>query len=655
MINHKTLKRLEGSEGSGLALAIAIIPENERPEEIYDLLPKKRKVPVGIVGDATLYLVVAKKLIKYKVYDDAIEKVYEGIHLAEKWNIDYLKVDLYTTLVNVYRLKTKFKSIIKVTDKAIEYTETNEQKIILYELNSDALVSLNMIDEAFRKKSEMFDLIGFKFNYTKPEIGNLKSIYYALEEISEEWQLALIRLAKGFAELCLFKCPNKVPDVVLAEVSLTLKYGWSPLALCTFIDYAILLFVFFGEFEEGYRIAKQAVDLIEETKDSGLSIVSVLGGFFAIFYPWKHPLRESLIPLKRAVESGLEEGDFMLTNAYSLARIDHLTILGTKLEELKRENLESLETFKKMKLPYSFDNTNIYLQMILNLQGESERTTELKGFYFDESNLEKIHNPIHRYMFFLVKTILFYLFDEPQKAVESAKSAELYSGSMLKYVVTAQLAFYKLLSLLACPNSTKEEIEPGLKQLEKWAKDCPSNFEHWYQLANAEWLRIQRCFREAMQHYERAIALAEEQERIQDAALANKLKGKFHLQQGENEDAEKHLKAAHAVFVRWGAVAVAQKMEEEYPCLRVPDFNTDLAQAICIKLIDGDSLINGDSSRMKNIKKMLSRIVSSTYYPTTKKLVLVAESKVAAALLAPYLATIQGQELQDVTVILKLA
>lgn len=639
MTKYNTLKRIESS----IKFVISLIPEDERPEGINELLPQPRKIPVEVVSDISLYLVSAQRLIKRKDYETAIAQLYIAIDLIKEWDAKDLKVDLYTTLSNAYRLKTNFQKIIEVTDKALDYVETNEQRIIVCELNADSLTSLNQIDKAFEKITELFKSINFDFNQNSPEIVDLNFIYY-LPEASEEWHLALMRLVKSFSELCVFKCPEKIPSVIFAEIELILKYGKSPLTLSACADYALYLFLFLGEFERGYKIAKQAVSIIEYEKDNNLSIAAVLGVFYALFFPWKHPLKKSVSPLEKAFRAGIETGDFMLANAYGLSRIDHLQILGTNLEELKQENLESLCNFKKMNLPYSFDNTNIYLEMIENLKGESEYRTKLRGIYFNESDLLKVQNPIHRYMFYLVKTILFYLFNEPQKAIKSAETAQVYSASMLKYVVIAQLAFYKLLALLACPENKTEEIERGLKQLQEWASRCPDNFGHWHALAQAEWLRIQYQCNEAKEYYARSIDLAKEQERVQDAAIANELAGKFYLQQGQHKIAETHLIAAHAGFLDWGATAVAQRMEREYDCLKDFDLNTDFAQAICNRIETGCS---------EDVRKILSRFAVLTYNPATQQVELLVKTKVAAAILAPHLESLQRHSL--VKIVLKIS
>ncbi len=642
MTDYNTYERIENY----LPSIIALLPETERAKYVNELLPQRRKVPIEIISNTSFYLVTAQYLVENKDYEAAILQAQEGINLISEWDANFLKVDLHAVLSNAYRLKTKFKIIINITKEALKYADTHQQKIIIYELNSDSLKSINDLDGAYKKIKDLFDLIDFKFNYPEPNINNLDFIY-DLPEVpkKKEWIHSLMRLVKSFGELCVFKCPEKLPSVALAEIGLVFQYGKSPLALSSCIDYALYLFLFLDELERGYKIAKQAVEIIQTEQDN-LSTAAVLGIFFSLFLPWKESLAKSIIPLKEASRAGIEKGDFFSANIYALARIDHLTILGKSLEELERENFECLRTFRDMNLPYSCDNTNIYLQMIANLKGDSQHRTRLNGVHFNESDLESIQNPIHKYMFHLVKAFLAILFREPGKAIEAAQNAQKYSDSMLKYAVTAQLVFFRLLASLSCTKGQKAEIEDDLERLQKWSFDAPENFAHWYCLVQAEYLKEQKRNDEAKHYYLRSIALAEDQGRTQDVALSHELTGRFYLNLGEQELAKQHLTQAHAGFCRWGATAVAQRMEEEYTCLNHLNLSANFSQVVCDKI-----LVESSEMLKRTIKRTVARL---NYNQATQEIEVIVKQQSDAKMMRIYLPSLQKQSPEGTKVTLKI-
>ena len=640
MTDYNTFERIKAS----LPFAINILPESKQSKYISAILPPKRTTPIEIVSNASIYLMTTRYLIKNEDYDAAIEQGKKGIELISGWDTNFLKVDLHAEISKAYRLKTNFKIIIEIASEAIKYADKDEQKIILYELHADSLKSINDLDGAYRKTDELFEKIKFKFNYPDPNISNLKFLS-SLQDApkDEEWIHSLNRSVKSYGELCVFKCPEKLPSIAFAEVGLVFQYGKTQLALSAFVDYALCLSLFLGKFERGYKIAKQAAE-ISQNNQNNFSTSAVLGTFYSLFFPWKEPLAKSIISLERASKAGIEKGDFFSANIYALARIDHLTILGKNLDELEEENLECLKTFQKLNFPYSCNNTNIYLQMISNLKGESKNKTKLDGVHFQESNLESIHNPIHRYMFHLVKTILFYLFGNPHEANESAKEAEKYSDSMLKYVVIAQLTFFRILSLIACPDSDKKEVDKNLRKLQKWAFDAPENFSHWVCLVQAEYLQHEHQNDEAKLYYLRSIALANQQGRTQDAALANELTGRFYLKMGDDELAKQHLFQAHEGFCKWGATALAQRMEEKYECLKPLNLSANFSQTICKKILSESS---------EKVKRIIeSSRAELIYNQANGEIEVTVNNTTNANLVKPYITSIKIPE--EMTIALKI-
>ncbi|WP_242045823.1 MULTISPECIES: PAS domain S-box protein [unclassified Calothrix] len=110
--------------------------------------------------------------------------------------------------------------------------------------------------------------------------------------------------------------------------------------------------------------------------------------------------------------------------------------------------------------------------------------------------------------------------------------------------------------------------------MQKWAEHAPMNYLHKFHLVEAEKARVLGQFFEAEEFYERAIALAAENEFIQEEALAYELAAKHYLARGRSKIAQTYMKEAHYCYDRWGATAKVKDLEKRYPQL----LNTNLVR-----------------------------------------------------------------------------
>ena len=80
--------------------------------------------------------------------------------------------------------------------------------------------------------------------------------------------------------------------------------------------------------------------------------------------------------------------------------------------------------------------------------------------------------------------------------------------------------------------------------MQNWAHHAPMNYLHKWHLVEAERYRVLGEVVEAMDAYDRAIALARENEYLQEEALANELAAKFHLANNRITIAKAYLQEA---------------------------------------------------------------------------------------------------------------
>ncbi|MCP4296401.1 MAG: response regulator, partial [Proteobacteria bacterium] len=99
-------------------------------------------------------------------------------------------------------------------------------------------------------------------------------------------------------------------------------------------------------------------------------------------------------------------------------------------------------------------------------------------------------------------------------------------------------------------------------QLKKSAHCAPMNFQHKYDLVEAEMNRVSGDFTLALKGYQNAISGAQESGYIQDEALANELVAKMYLESSDGKVATIYLQEARKLYKQWGAFAKVIFLEE---------------------------------------------------------------------------------------------
>jgi serine phosphatase RsbU (regulator of sigma subunit) len=103
--------------------------------------------------------------------------------------------------------------------------------------------------------------------------------------------------------------------------------------------------------------------------------------------------------------------------------------------------------------------------------------------------------------------------------------------------------------------------------MKKWAYHAPMNYQHKYDLVEAERARVLNRDADAMEYYDRAIAGAKENEYVNEEALALELTAKFYLEKGREKIAQVYMMDARYAYLRWGAMAKVKDLDERYPQL----------------------------------------------------------------------------------------
>jgi PAS domain S-box-containing protein len=161
-------------------------------------------------------------------------------------------------------------------------------------------------------------------------------------------------------------------------------------------------------------------------------------------------------------------------------------------------------------------------------------------------------------------------------AVDASSKAQPLLSTSMSLLETAEYHFYGALARavswdVAAAGERQRHLEALAahhQQLEIWAENCPENFENRAALVGAEIARIEGRALDAMDLYERAIRSARANGFIQNEALANELASRFYAARSLEKTAHVYLQDARYCYLRWGADAKVQQLEEMHPHLR---------------------------------------------------------------------------------------
>jgi len=183
-----------------------------------------------------------------------------------------------------------------------------------------------------------------------------------------------------------------------------------------------------------------------------------------------------------------------------------------------------------------------------------------------------------RFVLGLVKTISSYLFKDYASSCKFAQSLLKYSQAENSWQTSVQYAFYYSLACLALyptagdrlQREYLERVAANQQKMKIWAYHAPMNFQHKYDLVDAEKARVLDQALLAMELYDRAISGAREQGYIQEEALAYELAAEFYLALGREEIAASYMKKSHYCYGCWGATAKVKDLESRYRQLLSP-------------------------------------------------------------------------------------
>ncbi|MDJ1182466.1 trifunctional serine/threonine-protein kinase/ATP-binding protein/sensor histidine kinase [Roseofilum casamattae] len=577
--------------------------KSERDDRIFDIVNQLNIGRELILRQiernelARLNLQAGNKAKASTAYNSALEYLKTGIELlaSESWQTEYkLTLALYTEATESSYLNAEFEAAENYSDRVLEQVEDILDAIKIYDLKIQKNIAEENAFEALEIGLQALNCLGMSrdeiIDYGKveillPTIEELEKI----PEMTDPYQLALMQLLVSITTAALSVDPELLSSVVATQVHISLASGNSNWTAFSYAWYGAILCADFEYIEKGDRSAKLAMYLLEKFETASLKS-QVFNLVYQLIEPWKNHLNQCLIPLLDGFKFGIENGDLIYASYNSVDYCINLLLNGHNLEDLLQKQTFYIDFFQKKKIGYTINIMNVCKQFNLNLQGMVEDVCKLTGEAMDEelllSRLPEINDTWALFILHIVKEILLYLFgDYAESAVQSVR-AEEYTSSVGGWIPISVHNLYDSLSLLALyPNANNIDKQQYLKKVAanqekmlRWAKHAPMNYQHKYDLVEAELHRALDNKTEAIALYDRAIAGAKENGFVQEEALANELAAKFYLDwgfdsaqpNGKEKIGRVYMTDAYYGYSHWGAKAKIDQLEAQYPQLLAP-------------------------------------------------------------------------------------
>lgn len=365
------------------------------------------------------------------------------------------------------------------------------------------------------------------------------------------------------------------PIVVAKIVQTSLKYGHSRESAQGYSTYGFLMCCF-GNYRLGDEFGSLALELSDQFNYPALNCknYTVVGG---LIYPWVKPLTASDPILTEGYKAGWLSGEFQYIGYILQFQAIRLFCRGTHLPQAWTEVSNFLAVTQETQNQWATDNILGFKIGSANLLGntadkytfEADEISELA--YLSSCEEHQSWQGICYYK--IVKFSILYLYGAFTEAINLAPDIANLIPTITGNLIVGDYNFYHSLTLAALYSSASSselalylhQLEANQTQMKIWAENCPETFQHKFLLVAAEMARISGQDLEAMELYDRAIALASEQEFIHQEALANELAAKFWWNKGKEDFAAVYLKKAHYKYQLWGAIRKVEELVKQYP------------------------------------------------------------------------------------------
>ncbi len=586
-------------------LLVRSIPPSEHDRYIFDIV-NQLNLGRSLITEqaeqrivAELNLLAGKKAKASAAYKHAFTYLHIGVKLLQgfdAWQHHYdLALEMYVEAAEAAYLSGNLDAKEHMVEVVLEHAKTLLDKIKVYEVQIQAHIAQNNPLEALHITLPVLKLLHIHLP-DKPEQSDIATILQEttaalqertietlqhLPEMQDPYKRAALRILSNIVSAAYNAAPDLLPHIVCTMVYLSITHGNASRSAIAYVYYGLILCGLVDDVDNGYQFGKLALSLVEQF-NARESEARTLVIFNYSIRPWKEHVRQTLDPLHQAYQRGLETGDLRFASLGASDYSLHLYLVGKELQGVEQYMESYSQAIVQLKQDIVLHKQQLLHQAVFNLLAHTEYPWSLSGAAYDEDRMLPLHLEANDRssicLLYFNKMLLCYLFEHYDDAVDHANSTERYLDGFAGSILIPLFHFYDSLAHLAIyadmPLSAQtriiEKVSANQKKMEKWARHAPMNYLHKHILVEAELDRIANRHGEAREHYDAAIARAQEHAYLNEEALACELAAHYYTRREHTKNAQTYMRQAHYAYVRWGAQAKVKDLETRYPYLLAP-------------------------------------------------------------------------------------
>ncbi|MEZ2276447.1 MAG: adenylate/guanylate cyclase domain-containing protein, partial [Microcoleus sp.] len=575
--------------------------EMEREEKLFDIV-EHLNLGQELIAQANerealaqLNLKAGQKARNSTAY--AASKVYLqiGIELLTDncWQSQYeLTLNLYVTAAEVAYLNADFDGMAQIAAEVLQAARTILDKVKTYEILITAQTAQNKMLEAIAVGRDALAQLGVELPNESEQVKidlALQSLTRQLQDRRIEELLNLpvmtdLQIQAAMPILGILwspiiqAMPSLTPLLSSTMVSLSLQFGNSPASTMGYLIHGVVLCSFLGDVKTGYGFGKLALNLLDRFNKPEFK-----SQIMAVFSSWIQHHQQALratIPIgKNGYMAGMETGDFLYAGYNLTVCFEGNLFGGLEIDTWEAELADYSAAFTQVKQYSAQTLLDMTWQTTKNFRETVSTPDCLIGQVYDETVMIPKYHQDNVFtaiaMVYTYKLMLAYFFGNYPAALGHIAQAKPYLMSVSGLIFFPIFHFYAALTHLALfstyPEIEQAEIfalvETHQITLHQWAQNAPMNHLHKWYLVEAEKQRVLGNKAEAIDLYDRAISLAQENQFLNEEALANELAAKFYLEWGKEKFAKIYMIDAYYGYVQWGATAKVKDLETRYPQL----------------------------------------------------------------------------------------
>lgn len=573
----------------------------EDDEQIFDVVNQLNKGADLISGKeekarlARLNLIAGKKAQASTAYQPAYRYLKKGIGLStdDCWESKYdFALSLYTSAAEVAFLSGEFEEMKSFVREVATKAKNVLDKVKVYKINIQSCIAQDQSAEAVNiAKSVMREL-----NVKLPDEPNKKHIITGLiktslilkkksmedlenlPEMTDPYALAFLEIAASVGSAMSRTTPELLPLMIFKQIQLSIKHGNSIQSIPVYGGYGIIQCGIIGNIDAGYKFGALAMRLLEKFNAKSIESKTYIVNYSFIDF-WKNHLNRSFDPLLKSYYIGLETGDHEFAAASLMVRGIHHFLCGKELFLVSDLLLSYSKKINGLNQKLLFQQVELFRQITLNLTGNNSDPCKISGEAFDEDEVFteefKANNKAALFYFWYNKMVLCYLFGCTEEALQFSKKLDNNLDTLIGTIFIPIIVLYDSLvraSLYPSRSASEQRafikrIKKNQKKMKKWAKHAPENFQHKYDLVQAELYRITGEKYKAKSYYDKAIVNAQKNEYLNEEALAYELAARHYLKHKQEFPYEIYLRKSYETYRQWGVTAKSNQLAGEFPLL----------------------------------------------------------------------------------------